>query len=115
MKICLISDNEWVKDSIVKYLDFECSFEHFVNEEELNESYDYIFVDMQVNNNGGPSIIREIKNCRHKFHQLCLDTWLENRRTCPICRGNIVLNPETAANRAVEQSEGENSVVDELD
>ena len=61
MKICLISDNEWVKDSIVKYLDFECSFEHFVNEEELNESYDYIFVDMQINNNGGPSIIREIK------------------------------------------------------
>jgi DNA-binding NarL/FixJ family response regulator len=48
VKICLISDNEWVKDSIVKYLDFECSFEHFVNEEELN-------------NNGGPSIIREIK------------------------------------------------------
>ena len=61
MKICLISDNEWVKDSIVKYLDFECSFEHFVNEKELNDSYDYIFVDMQVNNNGGPSIIREIK------------------------------------------------------
>jgi len=63
----------------------------------------------------GTSIIREIKNCRHKFHQLCLDTWLENRRTCPICRGNIVLNPETAANRAAEQEEGENSVVDELD
>ena len=63
----------------------------------------------------GTSIIREIKNCRHKFHQLCLDTWLENRRTCPICRGNIVLNPETAANREVEQAEGENSVVDELD
>ncbi len=65
----------------------------------------------------GTSIIREIKNCRHKFHQLCLDTWLENRRTCPICRGNIVLNRDTAANREVEQAEGEpaNSVVDELD
>jgi hypothetical protein len=64
----------------------------------------------------GTSIIREIKNCRHQFHQLCLDTWLENRRTCPICRGNIVLNPETAANRVELQAlERANSVVDELD
>ena len=28
---------------------------------EVNISYDYIFVDMQVNNNGGPSIVRELK------------------------------------------------------
>jgi DNA-binding response OmpR family regulator len=29
--------------------------------DDMNISYDYIFVDMQVNNNGGPSIVRELK------------------------------------------------------
>merc|ERR1711936_773847 len=30
-------------------------------------------------------------NCggRHKFHQVCLFTWLENRRTCPKCRESL--------------------------
>ena len=28
---------------------------------DVSISYDYIFVDMQVNNNGGPSVVRELK------------------------------------------------------
>lgn len=59
----------------------------------------------------GNSIVREIKNCRHKFHILCLDTWLENRRTCPVCRGNVCLNSDTAENRNTQS----NTVVDDLD
>ena len=59
------------------------------------------------------SIIREIKNCRHNFHQLCLDTWLENRRTCPICRGEVCLSANTAAERA--SAAEYNSVVEDLD
>ena len=31
------------------------------NVEDVNISFDFIFVDMQVNNNGGPSIVRELK------------------------------------------------------
>ena len=61
MKICLITDNEWVKDSLLKYLDFDYNFTHLIGSDDIKLSYDYIFVDMQVNNNGGPSIIREIK------------------------------------------------------
>ncbi len=69
----------------------------------------------------GTSIVREIKNCRHKFHQLCLDTWLENRRTCPICRGEVCLSANTAVQRATETATATataaatNSVVEDLD
>ena len=61
MKICLITDNEWVKDSLLKFLDFEYNFTHLEGSDEIKLSYDYIFVDMQVNNNGGPSIVKELK------------------------------------------------------
>lgn len=64
------------------------------------------------------SIVREIKNCRHKFHQLCLDTWLENRRTCPICRGEVCLSADTAIQRATEAraaASNTDSVVNDLD
>jgi len=60
VKICLITDNTWVKDSLLKFLDFEYNFTHLDNGDNIKLSYDYIFVDMQVNNNGGPSIVREI-------------------------------------------------------
>ena len=25
----------------------------------------------------------------HKFHEICLFTWLENKRTCPVCREHL--------------------------
>jgi len=61
VKICLITDNTWVKDSLIKLIDFECNFTYLEDANDVNISYDYIFVDMQVNNNGGPSIVRELK------------------------------------------------------
>jgi hypothetical protein len=27
--------------------------------------------------------------CGHKFHQECVDKWLENNTNCPICRQNL--------------------------
>ncbi|MDA9688091.1 hypothetical protein N9T89_01050, partial [Candidatus Actinomarina] len=61
MKIFIISDNNWVKESVEKYLDFESTINTSSEIEDVNDVYDYIFVDMQVKSNGGPSLIRELK------------------------------------------------------
>ena len=61
MKILLISDNEWVKESLEKYLDFDHELTHEKENTQIDFYFDYIFVDMQVQNNGGPSIIRELR------------------------------------------------------
>jgi DNA-binding response OmpR family regulator len=65
VKILIITDNDWVKESVEKYIDFESSITSTTEFHEVDEYYEYIFVDMQVKNNGGPSIIRELK--RNKF------------------------------------------------
>ena len=31
--------------------------------------------------------------CRHEFHKSCVDGWLINRRTCPLCLSNILDRP----------------------
>ena len=28
--------------------------------------------------------------CKHHFHQLCIDQWLLDKRTCPMCKMNIL-------------------------
>ena len=61
MKIFIISDNNWVKESVEKYLDFEYIIDSSSEIEDVDSDYDYIFVDMQVKSNGGPSLIRELK------------------------------------------------------
>ena len=61
MKIFIISDNNWVKESVEKYLDFENIIDSSSEIEDVDSAYDYIFVDMQVKSNGGPSLIRELK------------------------------------------------------
>lgn len=32
------------------------------------------------------------KNCRHLFHQDCIDKWLEFNKKCPLCRTPIILD-----------------------
>ena len=61
VKILIYSDNEWVIESIEKYIDFEYDLMKNIDFEDLNDRVDFILVDMQVKNNGGPSIIRELK------------------------------------------------------
>ena len=61
MKILIYSDNQWVIESIEKYIDFDYELLENIDLKSLNQRVDYIFVDMQVKNNGGPSIIRELK------------------------------------------------------
>lgn len=33
--------------------------------------------------------VRIIRYCSHKFHQECIDTWLQSHVTCPTCRHDI--------------------------
>jgi hypothetical protein len=35
-------------------------------------------------------IQRKINQCNHKFHSRCLENWVTNHNTCPLCRVNIV-------------------------
>ena len=76
MKILLISDNTWVKESLEKYLNFNHDLTHIDEYGSIDYYFDYIFVDMQVQNNGGPSIIRELKrkdSTKNSFFVLLAD------------------------------------------
>ena len=34
-------------------------------------------------------VLRRIPGCCHEFHQYCVDVWLKNHTTCPMCRAEI--------------------------
>ncbi|CAH8385364.1 unnamed protein product [Eruca vesicaria subsp. sativa] len=36
---------------------------------------------------------RELPNCRHVFHVVCVDTWLSTCSTCPVCRNEVQPRP----------------------
>ncbi|KAK1425139.1 hypothetical protein QVD17_20484 [Tagetes erecta] len=35
---------------------------------------------------------RRVPQCYHCFHVACIDTWLQSRSTCPLCRNQIPLH-----------------------
>ena len=37
-------------------------------------------------------ILRKVNICNHIFHQKCIDIWLNDNITCPICRRNIKIS-----------------------
>ncbi|KAJ4899281.1 E3 ubiquitin-protein ligase ATL42 [Raphanus sativus] len=39
-------------------------------------------------------ILRLLPNCRHAFHVGCIDQWLEQHATCPLCRDRVEIEEE---------------------
>ncbi|KAK9068599.1 hypothetical protein SSX86_012714 [Deinandra increscens subsp. villosa] len=46
--------------------------------------------------------IRLIPKCDHVFHAECIDAWLQNHVTCPVCRSDLVPKPGESTQRAGE-------------
>ncbi|RDX79543.1 RING-H2 finger protein ATL11, partial [Mucuna pruriens] len=38
--------------------------------------------------------LRMIPKCCHVYHPICIDAWLASHSTCPVCRANLVPQPE---------------------
>lgn len=50
-------------------------------------SYSYCAVCLDEVSDGDKC--RELPNCGHSFHAMCVDAWLECSWTCPICRRQV--------------------------
>ncbi|MBA0651081.1 hypothetical protein Goklo_018449 [Gossypium klotzschianum] len=35
--------------------------------------------------------VKQLSGCKHSFHAICIDLWLNNHNNCPICRANVAV------------------------
>ncbi|CAO2822887.1 unnamed protein product [Amaranthus hypochondriacus] len=51
-------------------------------------------------------ILRLLPKCKHGFHILCVDQWLENHSTCPLCRQKVSIDDLTRVNSDAGSASG---------
>uniref|UniRef100_A0A8D0C171 Ring finger protein 148 n=1 Tax=Salvator merianae TaxID=96440 RepID=A0A8D0C171_SALMN len=47
-----------------------------------------------------PKDIARILHCRHLFHKACIDPWLLNHQTCPVCKWDMLRTVESVTTEA---------------
>lgn len=62
------------------------------------EKEDCVICQEDLNDEEKPVTI--LKNCKHKFHTLCINQWMDSgqpsARECPLCRAHISKNPQNS-------------------
>jgi hypothetical protein len=48
--------------------------------------------------------IRSLDHCDHAFHTSCIDRWLADHNTCPLCRANVIPSATPSTNPSPNQS-----------
>lgn len=60
--------------------------------------------------------LRSLPKCEHAFHPECIDPWLAENSTCPVCRANLSQGTESTQSTAEEvqnQNQVSITIVDE--
>ncbi|KAI4355350.1 hypothetical protein L6164_004131 [Bauhinia variegata] len=64
----------------------------FEEDGEMTEKYGGDFCAVCLSQICDGEEIKTLAVCKHSFHVDCVDAWLKNHSTCPLCRNNNDLN-----------------------